>query len=139
MKRPPRKARLAGFTLIEIMVVLLIMSILIAFTIPALGPALNGSKLRQASDTVESVFSIGKQVSITESETVQMRFYKYVDESVPGGTEEFRAVQAVIERRDPEDHQIILETVPVTKVEALPVPYIISSNTDWPLNPHINM
>lgn len=120
-----------AFTLIEIMVVLLVISIIIAFTIPAIGPALNGSKLKQASDAIEGVLSVAKQVSLTENETVQMRFYKYDDEEAPGDAEQYRAVQAVIERRDPEDHQDVLEIVPVTKVVPLPMPYIISPSAQF--------
>ena len=46
-----------GFTLIEVLVVLMIIAVIVAFTIPAMGAAVKGSKRRQAADELEALLA----------------------------------------------------------------------------------
>ena len=121
----------AGFTLIEIMVVLLVMSVLLALAVPALGPALKGSKLKQSADDLERALANAQQVAITENVPVQFRFYRYSDENIPGGDEQYRAYEAVILRYDPEDHTKDPQVEAIGEVEVFPSPYVISDNVNF--------
>jgi len=79
--------RIKGFTLIEVLVVLSIIAVIVAFTIPAMAPALKGSKLRQSADQLEALLARAHQMDRTETSTSQyysccsMIVYYYDDDS----------------------------------------------------------
>ena len=86
--------RIKGFTLIEVLVVLSIIAVIVAFTIPAMAPALKGSKLRQSADQLEALLAGAHQRAITENRPVEVRFFRFEDPESPGSLPMYRAVQA---------------------------------------------
>ncbi|MEE2724274.1 MAG: prepilin-type N-terminal cleavage/methylation domain-containing protein, partial [Verrucomicrobiota bacterium] len=76
--------RIKGFTLIEVLVVLSIIAVIVAFTIPAMAPALKGSKLRQSADQLEALLARAHQKAITENSPVEVRFFRFEDPESPG-------------------------------------------------------
>ncbi|MEC7862495.1 MAG: Verru_Chthon cassette protein D [Verrucomicrobiota bacterium] len=116
-----------GFTLIEVLVVLMIIAVIVAFTIPAMGPALKGSKLRQAADELESLLSGSHQLSITENTPVEIRFFKYEDPESPGSTKMFRSYQSAQVISNPQDHK--KNSYAVGEVKMLPAAFVIAEKT----------
>ena len=116
-----------GFTLIEVLVVLMIIAVIVAFTIPAMGPALKGSKLRQAADELESLLSGSHQLSITENTPVEIRFFKYEDPESPGSTKMFRSYQSAQVISNPQDHKT--NSYAVGEVKMLPAAFVIAEKT----------
>lgn len=136
MKNPillkARKA--AGFTLIEILVVLAIVAALIAFTLPSIEPALKGSKLKQAGEELEAALATARQVAITTNSPVEFRFYKFTDEAKAGGVPFFRAYQAVqllADARDTSFNRSNAEVFPVTEVISMPGTYVILEDDEY--------
>lgn len=119
-----------AFTLVEILVVLAIMSILIAFSVPALEPAVRGSKLKQAADDLERALATAQQYALAENTTVQFRFYNYDDKSVPGSEQYFRGYRALVQYLDPKDHRNVIESEETTVVDtvAMPQPFVIADD-----------
>lgn len=130
-KNLPTPRRGNGFTLVEILVVLAIISILIAFAVPALEPAIRGSKLKQAADDLERALATAQQVAITENATVQFRFYKYDDPGSAGTEEYFHSYRAFIRAIDPKDHtkEIEGDEIPVVERVLMPVPFVIAEDS----------
>ena len=79
MKRNMNRGRAGGFTLVEVLVVLALISLLMFFTVPGLKDVLKGSKLTQASDQIFQDMAIARQTAIKENVAVEVRFYKYPD------------------------------------------------------------
>jgi len=124
----PRRGN--AFTLVEILVVLAIISILIAFAVPALEPAIRGSKLKRSADELERALATAQQVAITENAPVRFRIYKYDDLSSPGTTEFFHSYRAFIRAIDPTDHTRIIEEDEITVVDrvTMPQPFVIAED-----------
>lgn len=131
---PLKVRKAAGFTLIEILVVLAIISALIAFTLPSMEPALKGSKLKQAGDELEAALATARQVAITTNAPVEFRFYKFNDESKAGEEPYFRAFQAVqllVDARDNSFNRSNAEVFPVTEVISMPGTYVILEDDEF--------
>ena len=116
-----------GFTLIEVLVVLMIIAVIVAFTIPAMGPALKGSKLRQATDELEALLAGSHQLAITENTPVEIRFFKYEDPESPGSRRMFRSYQSAQVITNPQDHN--LDTYDLGEVKMLPAAFVIAEKT----------
>jgi uncharacterized protein (TIGR02596 family) len=131
-KNFPTPRRGNGFTLVEILVVLAIISILIAFAVPALEPAIRGSKLKQASDDLERALATAQQVAITDNTTVQFRIYKYDDPGSAGTDAYFHSYRAFIRAIDPKDHTKEIEEDEITVVDRvlMPVPFVIAEDSE---------
>ena len=116
-----------GFTLIEVLVVLMIIAVIVAFTIPAMGPALKGSKLRQATDELEALLAGSHQLAITENTPVEIRFFKYEDPESPGSPRMFRSYQSAQVITNPQDHN--QDSYDLGEVKMLPSAFVIAEKT----------
>jgi uncharacterized protein (TIGR02596 family) len=66
-----------GFTLIELLVVITVISILLAFSAPALFSGLGASRLSGAGDKVLTVLSEAQQTAFAQNVAVEVQFYAY--------------------------------------------------------------
>lgn len=99
----PRLIR--GFSLVELLLVIVVIGIVATFAIPAIRSALKSSALDMGSNLLVEQMSLGRQQAIAKNRTVEARFYRYSDGESPGEiagqpeTGHFRAIQ-LFERSD---------------------------------------
>jgi uncharacterized protein (TIGR02596 family) len=99
MRRAPSNR---GFTLVELLVVLAIMAILGALTVPSLISTLTGSALTQSGQKVINDLSFARQTALTRNRMVEIRFYQFAKAGMPGevagspSTGQCRAMQTFI-------------------------------------------
>ncbi len=113
-----------GFTLVEILVVMVLIAIIAAFATPAMNSILKGSKLSLAGDELIRELNLARQIALRDNAPVEFRFYSVSDPDQPQSPEKYRAYQAV--RRISEE-----ETVPLTEVTSLPDAVIFSESTTY--------
>jgi uncharacterized protein (TIGR02596 family) len=91
-----RAARLAAFTLVELLTVVGIIALLIALATPTLVDVIRSTRLSSAGDSLLNRLSLAQQEAIARSKEVEMRFYKYANPSADKPTAElFYAYQVV--------------------------------------------
>jgi uncharacterized protein (TIGR02596 family) len=116
-----------GFTLVELLVVMAIMAILGALTVPAIISSLRGSALTQGAQKVLGEITTAHQTALAQNRFVEVRFYQLAKAGMPGetagnpGTGKFRAVQSFI--FDSSGNATALD-----KVQWLPDTVIMDSN-----------
>jgi prepilin-type N-terminal cleavage/methylation domain-containing protein len=74
MKRPTSVKRAAAFTLIELMVVLVLISIMSAVIVGEMGGTFHDALLRSTGRKLTSVFSLASSRAISQERTHQVRF-----------------------------------------------------------------
>ena len=77
-------SRIRGFSLIELMVVMLIIGIVAAFVVPATSNILKGSQMTQGSQILYDQISLARQYALSKNHPVEVRFIRYADPEVPG-------------------------------------------------------
>lgn len=88
-----------GFSLIELLVVMGIITIVISFALPASIGIMRGSGLTQAAQLITEQVSLARQQALSRNRSIEVRFYKYGDPESPGedatnpDTGRFRATQ----------------------------------------------
>ncbi len=111
--------RRPAFSLVELLVVVAIIAMIMAFVVPVTGDVMQASRMTDATNQVEGFFINARQTAIAHNHTVEVRFYQFGDPEVPGeqaanpASGRFRAMQ-FFEYLDQG------EAMPVTKVERLP-------------------
>ena len=121
-------SRRQAFTLIEFLVVLAIIGILAAITVPAIVSSLRGAQLSQAAQQVVNVLEFAHRTALTQNRTVEVRFYQLAKAEMPGenisspATGKFRALQCF----QYDDSGVATQ---IDKVQILPGSIIIDSNS----------
>ncbi len=119
-----------GFTLVEMLVVVAIVSLLAAMTIPAVNTVLNGTNINRAGELVGDQIRIARQEAVTKNREVDVRFYHLVNGSTTGwtGLQVWRVEQTATGA----------SYVAVGKVITLPAGIIISDPDSTSLSPLLN-
>ena len=123
-----RKMMQAGFSLLELLVVVAIMMIIYALVAPAANSIVMSFRLNSAADSVVNTLSFARQSSIAQNRTVEVRFYRFALAGMPGeqpsnpATGKFRAIQAFA-------YNSSGSAVPLMKVQMLPDGIIFDSGS----------
>jgi uncharacterized protein (TIGR02596 family) len=111
-----------AYSLIELSVVLAILTLLLAFSVPSMFGMLRGNALTQQSEVVLAQLKQARQRAVAENRTVEVRFYSY--ESDVGNDSATTSAFQVFQRED----NGIME--PVRPVQFLQAPVVVSGNPD---------
>ena len=125
MKSPLKRNTRAGFSLIEMIVVVGIIAVIATFVVPAASTVIRGSQLTQASQVLSDQISLARQQAITKNHAIEVRFYRFADNEQPGEevdkpeTGQYRAIQLfeVLENGT---------AVPMGKINRLPSTVVIN-------------
>ncbi len=109
-----------AFTLVELLVVVAILCVLMALSLPALNSALAGSNLTRGSQFMEDAFLLARQEAVSKNREVEVRFYSFPVNGAAGwrAAQVFRVEQA----------SGAASLVPVDRVVPLPNDIVISSS-----------
>ncbi len=86
---PTRSPARLAFTLIELLVVITVISLLLAFSAPALFNGLQASRLSGAGERMVSALSEAQQTAFSQNTAIEVQFYSYPGEF--GSEAQFRA------------------------------------------------
>lgn len=82
-----------AFTLLEMLVVVTIIVLLLAFSTPALMRTLQASRLASVGDTLMGSISEAQQMASAQNVPVELRFFSYANPEFTGGKPLFRSYQ----------------------------------------------
>ena len=97
MSRPHRTS---GFTLVELLAVLVVIAILGFLIGPAIVSSLRGSEMTRGGQLVVDEINLARQTSLTQNVAVEVRFYRAAKAGMPGeitgdpSTGKFRGLQS---------------------------------------------
>jgi len=110
-----------GFTVVELLVVVGILALLLAFLTPAVTSLFRASNLSRASSMVADELNRVRQLALTKNRDVEIRFYKLGSKSDPNDRQ-FRAFRSLVVTGTQ------TTALPLTGVKHFPEPAIISSD-----------
>lgn len=79
MRTPINNTRTIGFTLIEMLTVVGIITLLVALVTPTLVDVIRSTRLNSAGDALVGRLSLAQQSAISLNTEVELRFYQYMD------------------------------------------------------------
>ncbi|MEM6884081.1 MAG: Verru_Chthon cassette protein D [Verrucomicrobiota bacterium] len=112
-----------GFSLVEIMVVLVIITSLAVISGPALSSLAKGQDITQAGALLEQTMNQARQIAITENRRIEVRFFQYDSPEIPGVDEEYRSMRIVALQDNG-------EAIPVSKILNLPKSIVINQSSE---------
>lgn len=119
---------IGGFSLIEVLIVLGIVGLLLAFAAPNLFSLIGSSSLTGEGTLLENQLTLAQQQAISKSADVEVRFYKFMDESAAQSEEAFRAFQLF--QFNPEG-----ELIPISSFFRIRPPTAVHENLSTLLDP----
>lgn len=81
---PSKIVRRSGFTLVELLAVIAVIAVVIAFAVPSINQILRGSQMSQGGQLLGDQFSYARQLAITKNRTIEFRIYRFGDPDTPG-------------------------------------------------------
>ena len=131
----PSAIRSRAFTLIELIIVITIIGIMMAFTVPAITGALKANKLTQAADLLRAQLAYAQLQAQKDNSPIQVRLFQYSDPTVPGDEDKFRAYQlfrrAAFDKSDVNAggvNQNVETMEPIGPLRKLPTPIIFADS-----------
>lgn len=116
-----------AFSLIEMMVVLGVVGLLLAFAAPNLFSLLTSSTLSGEGTVLRNQFTFAQQIAVSKSSDVEVRFFKYADASAAQLDERFRAYQLYQFNREG-------DMVPISTFFRIRTPVAVHEDTTTILN-----
>lgn len=89
----PKTRRSGAFSLIEMMIVLGVVGLLLAFAAPNLFSLISSNTLTGEGTLLENQLTLGQQLAVSKSADVEVRFFFLADESAAQTEEAYRAFQ----------------------------------------------
>ncbi len=122
--------RLRGFSLVELIVVMVIISIIATFVVPAASTIIRGSQITQAAQMITDQISFARQLALTKNKTIEVRFLKFADPETPGedirnpDSGRFRAIQLM----EVTEAGI---AVPTSKLQVIPATVMLNPDSQY--------
>jgi len=88
----------AGFTLIEMLVVIVILGLLIAISAPGIDGILRSTRLSAAADDVRNFLSSAQQLAVAQNVEVEVRLYESVSGTAVDDTPRVRRLRTLVLR-----------------------------------------
>ena len=117
-----------GFSLLELLAVILIIGVVAVFVTPAITTILKGSQISQGEQILVDQFKLARQLALTRNRSIEVRFIRYGDPEIPGEKKNdptsggYRAIQLM----EVLDSGAI---VPIDKPQVLPQATILATGT----------
>ena len=109
-----------GFTLMEMLVVITVIGVLMAFSAPQLFSLLQSSGLTSAGSLLKNKLSQAQQIALSKNIDVEVRFFKFSDELQAEFSDEIRGFQFF-------EYNEEGEAIPVSKFFRVQAPVVIST------------
>lgn len=127
-----RHFKLKAFTLIEMLVVVSIVVLLLAFSTPALMRTLQSSRLSSVGDTLFGAISEAQQIAFSQNVPVELRFFKFIETGET--TAAFRSYQmfkvTLLTEGTGAGMTVKESLIPVSNLVRLPEGVVLVSDTD---------
>jgi len=134
-------SRIRGFSLLELLVVILIIGIVAKFIVPAASTIMRGTALNQAAQLVFDQFNLARQYALSSNHPVEVRLICFADPESPGevlsgqsatpASGKFRAIQILetLDTIDPTTGDFV--RIPLDKPQLLPQSIVIDSSSPF--------
>ncbi len=125
--KPIRKKISRAFSLIEMMIVLTVVGVLLAFAAPDLFSLIQSSSLSSEGSYLRNQLTQGQQLALAKNADVEMRFFEMADDSAGEQFEGFRAYQFF-------QYDKTGEMIAVSRFHRINAPVILSKRLSTILN-----
>lgn len=115
----------AAFTMVELLMVMVVLSILLLASMPSLVNSTGGSRLTMAGDLLLNALSEAQQKAIASDSEVEVRFFEAIDPPAFGGARELSSFQTCTLASTGED-VALASFVPSSGITKLPDGVVIS-------------